>query len=187
MEGIQQKVARKEVYHRWSNGRTCATNMPKASYLSRCGRGTVTWSSGMFGIMRLNTTLYTVYRLLLQELFVELVGVACLWSLQPLWLFGENEMNPGILRCGVNPSRMQSLKWVISSLTRTKNSKQEDINGRFIQKLNMKYITCKCFSYSNLRFFNLIVDDKRPSPAWPRTDPSCWSVKVITGVPTVID
>lgn len=182
MEGIQQKVARKEVYHRWPNGRTCATNLPKASYLSRCGRGTVTWSLGM--------PLYTVYTLLLEEVFVELVGVACLWSLQPLWLFGENEMNPGILRCGVNPSRMQSLKWVISSLTRTKNWKQEDINGRFIQKLNMKYITyitCKCFSYSNLRFFNLIVDDKRPSPAWPRTDPICWSVKVITGVPTVID
>ena len=107
----------------------------------------------------------------------------------PMVVWG-NEMNPGILRCGVNPSRMQSLKWVISSLTRTKNWKQEDINGRFIQKLNMKYITyitCKCFSYSNLRFFNLIVDDKRPSPAWPRTDPICWSVKVITGVPTVID
>ena len=68
-----------------------------------------------------------------------------------------------------------------------KDQELEDINGRFIQKLDMKYITCKCFSYSNLRFFNLIVDDKRPSPAWPRTDPSCWSVKVITGVPTVID
>lgn len=90
-------------------------------------------------------------------------------------------MNPGIWRCGVNPSRMQSLKWVISSLTRTKNWKQEDINGRFIHRLNMKFITCKCFSYGNLRFFNLIVDDKRPSPAWPRTDPSCERVKVMIG------